>query len=201
MISRANLQELSFRPLLTVSICAHLLLFFTQSMRPASNRISYSKQNSTRFSVAIKRNIITPKLKKKKVVSKKKSKKKKLKNEVVQKKVINKRPLQNKAVAKNLGKNDSLSRYISQIRDLVDKNKVYPKLAKRLKHQGRVVLEIVVDQSGRVISRKIVKESFSKFLNQASLKTLKKFDSFEAFPVDLREETIVVTLPLNFELI
>jgi protein TonB len=102
---------------------------------------------------------------------------------------------------KSSGQRKSLSAYISHIRDTLEKNKIYPTIARKLKQQGTVVVQFTIGSQGIVKKYNIKKTSSFPILNTASLKSIKAIKAFSPFPKDMKKSDIVVQIPLSYKLI
>lgn len=101
----------------------------------------------------------------------------------------------------DMGQNTVLAAYVNQIRDQVQKHKSYPALARRLKHQGIVVLEVTIRNDGLIENIHFIQKAHHSSLNQAALKALEQTRKFDPFPRELPQSQLVVSLPINFKLI
>lgn len=99
----------------------------------------------------------------------------------------------------NNGQNSVLSKYTSEIQKLINKNKFYPTIARRMGHTGLVKANFILDHSGKV--QKIVGISGKyKTLENAVEEIIMKRTSFPSFPKELTENTLSIIVPINFEI-
>ncbi len=90
--------------------------------------------------------------------------------------------------------------YLSKIRHQIEKNKTYPKTAKRLNQTGKVYVTFIIDKDGRIKNCKIEKSSQFDSLDEASIETLMKIANFEAIPKELNKESWQITVPIVYQI-
>ena len=90
--------------------------------------------------------------------------------------------------------------YLSKIRYLIEKYKVYPQSAKRLNQMGKVHLSFVISKDGQIKDIKIVKNSNFKKLNDAALEIFSKISKFEPIPEKLNKNSWEITVPIIYEI-
>lgn len=90
--------------------------------------------------------------------------------------------------------------YLSKLRYLIEKNKIYPSSAKRLNQMGKVHLFFVISKDGQIKNVKIVKDSNFKRLNEAALEILSKINKFEPIPEKLNKNSWEITVPIIYEI-
>ena len=116
------------------------------------------------------------------------------KTDILQKTSISKKALVKKAPAES--KEDLyLKELLKKIKVAIEKNRYYPKIAKRLKKEGVVKIEFVLSAKGEIKDIKIVQKSHS-ILNKSAVKTVKKASIY--FPKPKKEIKIVV--PIEYRL-
>jgi len=170
-----------------------------------------------------------PKVKKPKLKPKKKKilkKKKPLKKKVIQKKIVPKKivpkptpppepiveempepvveepvveqepQVQQKSSASNASEVDA---YFALIYEEINKNKYYPKKARRFRQEDTIPVSFVIDAQGRVSAFQILKESRYKVLNKAVRKMFKKMRKFAKPPQGV-ELPLEMKIEINFNL-
>ena len=90
--------------------------------------------------------------------------------------------------------------YLSKLRYLIEKNKIYPNSAKRLNQMGKVHLSFVISKDGQIRNAKIVKDSSFKRLDEAALEILSKINKFEPIPEKLNKNSWEITVPIIYEI-
>ncbi len=91
-------------------------------------------------------------------------------------------------------------RYKALVRSKVDAHKHYPRLARRMGEEGRVVVEFSVDASGAVSGVQIRQSSGSERLDEAALQAVRDAAPFPPFPDGVARTRWHFTLPLSFSL-
>ena len=88
--------------------------------------------------------------------------------------------------------------YLSKLRYLIEKNKIYPQSAKRLNQMGKVHVCFVISKDGQIKDVKVVKDSNYKRLNEAALEILAKINRFEPIPEKLNKNSWEITVPIVY---
>ena len=140
-------------------------------------------------------------VKQKEIIKKpKKEQEKKIEKKVVKKDEPSKTNSVN--ISKSLLKNKEFKEnYISRLREFIDKNKKYPKMSKRLKEEGRVLLSFRVLKSGEFKNIKLLESSGNKRLDKAALNALINSERFEPFSKKINKNYMDFSLPIVFEII
>ncbi|HRK08838.1 MAG TPA: energy transducer TonB [Pseudobdellovibrionaceae bacterium] len=90
--------------------------------------------------------------------------------------------------------------YVRELRRQLERRKSYPLAAKRMGHQGRVVVRFILERSGQVKSAQIVQASSSKFLNDAAEDLIRRLDGLEPFPVQLSKSEWAFQVPIDYHM-
>lgn len=90
--------------------------------------------------------------------------------------------------------------YRARVRQAVDAQKVYPRLARRMGEEGRVVLAFTLEADGRLASVRVVESSGSELLDEAALEAVREAAPFPSFPAGITRTRWEFTLPLTFSL-
>lgn len=90
--------------------------------------------------------------------------------------------------------------YRVRIRQAVDEHKHYPRMARRLGLDGRVVVAFTVEADGRLAGVRVVESSGSELLDEAALEAVRKAAPFPSFPAGIERRRWDFTLPLSFSL-
>ena len=90
--------------------------------------------------------------------------------------------------------------YLSKLRCLIEKNKIYPQSAKRLNQMGKVHVCFVISKDGQIKDVKVVKDSNYKRLNEAALEILAKINRFEPIPEKLNKNSWEITVPIVYQI-
>ncbi len=90
--------------------------------------------------------------------------------------------------------------YLSKIRSLIEKNKTYPKTAKRLNQTGKVYVTFTVTKDGGIKNCRIKKSSNYENLDEASLEIFVKIANFDSIPKELNKSDWEITVPIIYQL-
>lgn len=90
--------------------------------------------------------------------------------------------------------------YRDRIRQAVDAHKHYPRMARRLGVEGRVVLAFTLRDDGRLAEVHVAESSGSELLDEAALQAVRDAAPFPPFPDGIGRERWDFTLPLYFAL-
>ena len=168
---------------------------------------------------------LKPKPKKKKIVKKKKPVKKKvIKKKVIPKTVVPKptplpepepvvKPIVEPQVVEepvveeepelqqesSVSNTSEIDAYFAFIYEEINRNKYYPKKARRFRQEDTVGVSFVIDAQGRVSAFKILKESRYKALNKAVKKMFKKMRKFAKPPQGV-QTPLEMKIEINFNL-
>lgn len=118
-------------------------------------------------------------------------------------KPIEKAPVSNEVVTKNIDSSEIQSledAYLSKVRNLIEKNKVYPKVAKRLNQTGKVYVTFLITKDGEIKNCKVHKSSKFESLDNASIEILLKIANFDAIPKELNKNSWEITVPIVYQL-
>jgi protein TonB len=97
-----------------------------------------------------------------------------------------------------VGKEDALALYKAELRALIDKNKSYPSLSKRLGQTGIVVVAFTLLKDGHIIDVRLVKPSRYERLNFSALEAVKKVEKFKPIPHEIGELKMDIKVPVKF---
>ncbi|WP_151948611.1 TonB family protein [Aliarcobacter butzleri] len=92
------------------------------------------------------------------------------------------------------------TKYLAKVRATIEKNKIYPKAAKRLNQTGKVNVNFDILKSGEIRNVKVLgKSSFAK-LDEASIELLIKISNFDEIPEELKKSVWNVTIPIDYQI-
>ena len=90
--------------------------------------------------------------------------------------------------------------YLSKIRNSIEKNKTYPKTAKRLNQTGKVYVTFTITKDGGIKNCRIHKSSQFESLDEASLAIFEKITNFDSIPKELNKNDWEITVPIIYQL-
>ncbi len=92
------------------------------------------------------------------------------------------------------------TKYLAKVRATIEKNKIYPKAAKRLNQTGKVNVNFDILKNGEIRNVKVLgKSSFAK-LDEASIELLIKINNFDEIPEELKKSVWNVTIPIDYSI-
>lgn len=92
------------------------------------------------------------------------------------------------------------SRYLAKLRRYVESAKFYPRLAKRLKQQGRVTIRFVIHKNGSIRQIEVKEKCPFAVLNQAAQESVGQLQSFDPIPEALAMDQWQIELPIVYSL-
>jgi protein TonB len=95
------------------------------------------------------------------------------------------------------GTTDVLAVYKAELRGLIDKNKYYPAISRRLGQTGTVVVAFTLLEDGHIIDVRIDKPSRYDSLNDSALAAVKKVERFRPVPKEVGGK-MDVKVPVKF---
>lgn len=90
--------------------------------------------------------------------------------------------------------------YVTRIAARLAAIKRYPASARRMRHEGTVQLEFVLDKSGRMLSWRIQVSSGFPDLDAEAARMLTTAAPFDAFPTAMTQEQNEFMVPVGFSL-
>lgn len=92
------------------------------------------------------------------------------------------------------------SKYGNSLWGAISQHKRYPRIAQMRGWQGEVVVELQLDGSGKLISKKITQSSGYEALDKQALEMVEKALPFPTPPEILRNNAFTITVPVPFKL-
>lgn len=96
------------------------------------------------------------------------------------------------------GSTDLADVYKAELRAMIDKNKYYPTMSKRLGQTGTVVVAFTLLKDGHIIDVRIDKPSRYERLNDSALDAVKKVERFKPIPNEIGETRMDIKVPVKF---
>lgn len=96
------------------------------------------------------------------------------------------------------GKSDLLSVYKAELRAMIDRNKYYPTMSRRLGQTGTVVVAFTLLEDGHIIDVRIDSPSRYDRLNESALDAVKKVERFKPIPKEIGEAKMDLKIPVKF---
>lgn len=95
---------------------------------------------------------------------------------------------------------DARDRYGNALWSAISKHKKYPKIAQMRGWEGEAIVELVLDSSGKIKSKKIAQSSGFEALDKQALEMVDKAVPFPTPPEALRSNSFTITVPVPFKL-
>ena len=99
------------------------------------------------------------------------------------------------------GSGSILGNYLYQVRQLLERHKEYPAMARRRRLEGVVVLRFTIGANGDIRSQSISRSSRQPVLDQAAQETIKRVGRFPPIPIALQKSQLTIEVPLAFRLV
>jgi protein TonB len=90
--------------------------------------------------------------------------------------------------------------YLAALAAQIDRRKYYPRAARRLGEEGRVVVHFVIQRNGELTDLRVTESSGSPRLDEAALKTLRRVTPFKPIPVGFGSDQWPISVPITFSL-
>ncbi|TRZ95603.1 TonB family protein [bacterium] len=94
---------------------------------------------------------------------------------------------------------DPRGNYINVVQKKILENLVYPDSAKNAGFQGTVKLSLKISYSGKPLDIKVKESSGYKILDDEAVSAAKKIASFPPFPAAIKEEDILLDVPISYQ--
>jgi protein TonB len=98
------------------------------------------------------------------------------------------------------GSGAALQSYLRLVRQLLEKHKDYPAMARQRHIQGIVMVRFTIQGGGQVCSSQISRSSGQDLLDEAAKNTIRRVGQFPPLPADLNRQQLTVEVPLAFRL-
>ena len=92
------------------------------------------------------------------------------------------------------------SEYLAKVKNKIEKNKVYPKVAKRLNQTGKVIVSFDILKDGKVTNIKIINKSKFEKLDEASIELLTNIGFFLSILNELNKTVWNIQIPINYQI-
>ncbi len=90
--------------------------------------------------------------------------------------------------------------YILELKSWLSLHKKYPQQAHRLKQEGVVIVGLVIDRGGKIISHEIRRSSGHKLLDQAVELMIQRAEKMPALPEDFPRDALELLIPVRFKM-
>lgn len=91
------------------------------------------------------------------------------------------------------------TRYVYELRKLLERKKIYPSMAKSMGQEGIVMVKFTLDRNGKIIELAVEKESH-KLLNESAAKLIRSIEGLKPFPPEIAKSTWTLSVPVEYSL-
>jgi protein TonB len=92
------------------------------------------------------------------------------------------------------------SAYLKKVRKTIERNKYYPRIAKKLHQTGVVEVQFTIQKDGRICCIKTIKASRYQRLNRSAKETIMRIERFEPLPAVFETASLQVSIPIVYRL-
>jgi protein TonB len=190
---------------LVLSIALHGLVYVHFKQESHSSKSIYSKVQRSRITLKttnhkyLKKPIKRPPIKKKIVKRKKKAFKliQPSKDKISKSSELRERSIV-KAVSLTSGQKDLVAKYLSIVRQSILKNKFYPRVARKLKLQGEVIVTFAIRWPNTIEDVRLLKMTPHALLNESALNSVTGLSELAQMPAKLKTQVLRVQIPLVY---
>lgn len=90
--------------------------------------------------------------------------------------------------------------YKMELARALNSKKSYPSMARRLRQQGRVIVQFNVTREGQIIEARVVQSSPFKTLNQSAKDLVSGLKRLSPFPKEIKKATWLFQVPVDYQL-
>ena len=90
--------------------------------------------------------------------------------------------------------------YMAALRSAIEEKKHYPKRARRLKREGDVIIDFVINRNGQINNVRIRHSSGTQLLDKAALDAIKRLGQFKPIPAEIPRNNWALELPIKYAL-
>jgi len=216
MEEKKNIWTLNFAFLLSILLHIYIIFFltgFSINFLDKKKRITITLSAIGTMDEAPKESIKKEKIIKKVIPEIKKIKKKS--KEKVKKKIDIKKVLpQEKSIKKEIKKSaeggiikgieggaskEIINQYVTQVYKLIDSKKKYPRQSLIRREEGVVLLEIIIQNDGKLKSVKSIKAKFQRLVD-SSFNAVESAAPFPIFPKEITKKRMIIQVPVIYKI-
>jgi len=216
MEEKKNIWTLNFAFLLSILLHIYIIFFltgFSINFLDKKKRITITLSAIGTMDEAPKESIKKEKIIKKVIPEIKKIKKKS--KEKVKKKIDIKKILpQKKSIKKEIKKSaeggiikgieggaskEIINQYVTQVYKLIDSKKKYPRQSLIRREEGVVLLEIIIQNDGKLKSVKSIKAKFQRLVD-SSFNAVESAAPFPIFPKEITKKRMIIQVPVIYKI-
>jgi protein TonB len=92
------------------------------------------------------------------------------------------------------------ARYQNILKNLIEKNKDYPLLARKAGREGTCAVRCALERNGSIRRVQIVKSSGHDLLDKSALRAVRNVGQFPPVPVEVKGDEVNFDVPISFSL-
>jgi len=92
------------------------------------------------------------------------------------------------------------ARYLRKVRRMIEANKYYPRIAKKLRQTGRVEVQFGIRKDGSICCIEVIGPCRYRKLNKAARRTIERIGRFDPLPEALGISTLKIRVPIRYSL-
>lgn len=91
--------------------------------------------------------------------------------------------------------------YYSKVRNMIERKKRYPSIAKKLRQEGIVHVTFTISKNGAISDIRLVKKCPYERLNRAAIRVLKEIGSFPPIPEEIGKQSISLSVLIRYKIL
>lgn len=91
-------------------------------------------------------------------------------------------------------------RYVYELRMLLEGRKTYPRLARQMREEGKVLLHVEILSNGEIRTVQIKEPSSYKRLNEAAVHLVSEIRQYRPIPKTISEASLRIEIPIEYTL-
>ncbi len=91
--------------------------------------------------------------------------------------------------------------YFSKVRNMIERKKRYPSIAKKLRQEGTVHVTFTISKNGAISDIRLVKKCPHERLNRAAVRVLKEIGSFPPIPEEVGKQSISLSVLIRYKIL
>ena len=92
-----------------------------------------------------------------------------------------------------------INQYVTQVYKLIDSKKTYPRQSLIRREEGVVLLEIIIQNDGKLKSVKSIKAKFQRLVD-SSFEAVESAAPFPVFPKEINKKKIIIQVPVIYKI-
>jgi len=91
--------------------------------------------------------------------------------------------------------------YISKIIKMIERKKRYPRISKKMRHEGVVNITFTINKNGTIRHIGPIKKCSHERLNRAAVRILKEIGSFPPIPEEMGKESLSLSVSIRYKIL